>query len=604
LQEALTSTHYAFFGLDEATFAKLADPRFIFKAAAFRTVLSQIADGFRRGKAIAIVTGEAGTGKTTLCHYLVDKLPLCHLAAVIVNPLHAAGEVLAAICDALHIDYPTPCLDENVILEPLRAFLSAADARGERTIIIMDEAQNIGYDLFQHLRGLMEFDNPKTTKLHIVFAGQPELVESLETIGFRSRSQENVIRCELAAMNKRDTIAYIRHRLTTGGAVDPIFTSAAETTVYRYTQGVPKSINMICDYSLQLTQEYSESLVTPRIVKLAVYVLSPSAAEENLLTRGITRLTDGAEMWVTGVSRKIKRVWQPLHEKFFSNPDYIQQENALQIKALSCSPSNYQVHDHTLTEIPGQRILGLNGAADARSAVNGSANLRLRRRAADYEKELDIEAGAPGSDDLDTMVIVPDVTFRSAYSAEEITVGSFLMDKTPLTNKTYARYIEATGSAPPDHWWKNKPPDKLINHPAVGVSFKEACRFAQWAGKRLPSAIEWEAAARRPGNRKFPWGDNWQYMRCNSPETALNKTVPVDFHPSGSSLDGCLDLVGNVWEWADEDSEQTDLESGYARVYGGSFCHDCTVNGAIARTMLLQMNRYLYVGFRCAKDLP
>jgi formylglycine-generating enzyme required for sulfatase activity len=86
-------------------------------------------------------------------------------------------------------------------------------------------------------------------------------------------------------------------------------------------------------------------------------------------------------------------------------------------------------------------------------------------------------------------------------------------------------------------------------------------------------------------------------------ESGLNNTTTsVDFHPTGVSSDGCLDLIGNVWEWTDAESEQTDLEAGYAFVFGGSFRHESSVKDAIARTMLLQMNHYAYVGFRCAKD--
>lgn len=595
----MVSTHYSLFGLDEATFATVADTRFVLKTASFRTVLSQIADGFRNGKTIALVTGKVGTGKTTVCHYLVEKLPLCNRAVITVKPLQTSCEVLAAICDGLNIFYPKKCLDETLILDRLREFLMVTGVRGERTIIIMDEAQNIQYDLVQHLSGLMTSDNPETAKHHFVFAGQLELVEHLETIGFRLRLQENVIRCELAPMNKRDTVSYIRHRVAVGGATHPIFTSAAEATVYRYTNGVSKSINLICDYSLKIAQEYAESLVTPWMVKQAVVVLSPSASDRNLLKRGVNVLTDSADILANGVAHKIRGVWWPRQVKFSRRADSARQEDTLLTSALSLSGASYRTTTHALTEFREQSALGRN-KAPVRSFVAESAK---SGRASTYADTLDIDAGAPEFAIPDGMVVVPDVTFRSAYSAAEITVAGFLLDQTPLTNKLYARYIEETGNVPPDHWLKNNPPDNLLNHPVVGVSFEDVCGFAEWSGKRLPTAGEWEAAAGRLDNSKFPWGNNWKDAHCNCPESGLNTTTSVDAHPTGRSLGGCLDLVGNVWEWVEDGSDYTDLELGYAWVFGGSYRHACRVGDAIARSMLLRMNRYAYVGFRCAKDL-
>jgi formylglycine-generating enzyme required for sulfatase activity len=177
-----------------------------------------------------------------------------------------------------------------------------------------------------------------------------------------------------------------------------------------------------------------------------------------------------------------------------------------------------------------------------------------------------------------------------------------LIDLTPVTNKQYRAFIEATHYSPPDHWWNKNFAKDLFDHPVVGISYEDANQFAKWIGKRLPTAKEWEMAARSPDNRKFPWGNDKESFHFNSIESNLNKTTPVDIHPEGASSKGCLDLVGNVWEWVDVDNEKHDLEKGYAFVLGGSFRHQCITNGAIARTQLLQMNHYAYVGFRCAKD--
>lgn len=201
------------------------------------------------------------------------------------------------------------------------------------------------------------------------------------------------------------------------------------------------------------------------------------------------------------------------------------------------------------------------------------------------------------------MVIVPQSTLDSAYNDTKMNVATFLLDQTPVTNKQYTKYIEETNRLPPDHWWAGKISNELLDHPVVGISYKDAYAFARWSDKRLPTPIEWEAASRRPGNRKFPWGDNWEISHLNCVESGLKKTTAVDYFPAGASLDGCLDLLGNVWEWTDAESKKTTIEAKYAFVFGGSFRHESVINGAIARTALLQLNCYAYVGFRCARDI-
>ena len=616
----MTSQYYSFFGLDNATFAPTSDANYVFAETSFRSVLLQIVDGFQRGKPIAIVTGQIGTGKTTLCHFLAEKLTSCNLVSVNVNPLYTTSELLATICDGLNIDYPRPCRDETIIFNRLREFFATSDAKGERTIVILDEAQNIGYDFYQHLAGLTNSKTPKTKKHHIILTGRPELIEYLETIGFHWRSHKDTILCELDHMDKQDTIDYIRHRLATGGATEPIFTSDAESKIYSYANGVSRSVNMICDHSLRIAQKYSEQVVTPQIVKLASELLSPSAAEGNFLKRRYAALTNSAVMRAHIISNKIEKICQPFHTKPASTPYNLQQKHSLKVDSISNNEVNY-------TEIIEQRLLELNKSTEQ----------SLKLSSVEYESPAPVETEPPmlvepeppspiesesppkipedekksntyiythGVIVPEGMVAVPHITLTSAYGATDISVTGFMLDQTPVTNKMYAQYIKETGSLPPDHWWQKKPPENLLNHPVVGISFKDASGFADWCGKRLPTASEWEAAARCPDSRKFPWGEKWEPWRCNCPELELNKTASVDLHHAGGSTDGCLDLVGNVWEWTDSTKEDTTLESGYSWVFGGSFRHKCVVDGAIARSMLLQINRYNYVGFRCARDLP
>ncbi|HEX2569824.1 MAG TPA: bifunctional serine/threonine-protein kinase/formylglycine-generating enzyme family protein [Polyangia bacterium] len=208
--------------------------------------------------------------------------------------------------------------------------------------------------------------------------------------------------------------------------------------------------------------------------------------------------------------------------------------------------------------------------------------------------------------DAAEMAVIEPVTLRSVWArGEEFTVAGFLLDRTPVTNAEYQVFVTATGETPPAHWLGDRPPPSLEDHPVVGVTLAEARRYAAWRGKRLPTALEWEAAARGAEGRSFPWGEEWEAHRCQGPEQGGGSTAPVDGHPEGASPEGCLDLIGNVWEWTEPDPDvKVAPAEGYAWVMGGSYRHACVQDGHIARTQVSIYKAYDYLGFRCAMDLP
>jgi hypothetical protein len=199
------------------------------------------------------------------------------------------------------------------------------------------------------------------------------------------------------------------------------------------------------------------------------------------------------------------------------------------------------------------------------------------------------------------MVEVPDVILSSLFGGVHA-VKNFQLDRTPVTNAQYAEFLRATGETPPAHWLGGRPPAQLFDHPVVGVSREQAARYASFHGKRLPTALEWEAAARGLEGRKFPWGDEYDSARCHGPERGVAATVAVGSLPAGASSSGALDLVGNVWEWTVDDARAPHPEAGYAWVMGGSFKHRCEQEGRLARTSVAVGKSYEYLGFRCAAD--
>jgi serine/threonine protein kinase len=199
------------------------------------------------------------------------------------------------------------------------------------------------------------------------------------------------------------------------------------------------------------------------------------------------------------------------------------------------------------------------------------------------------------------MVEVPDLILSSLFGGTHA-VKRFFLDRTPVTNAQYAEYLRATGATAPAHWLGGRPPANGPTHPVVGVNREEAARYASFRGKRLPTALEWEASARGLDGRRFPWGDTYEASCCHGPERGVAQTAPVGGLPDGASCFGALDLCGNVWEWTVDDARMPHPESGYAWVFGGSFKHRCDQEGHLARTSVAAGKSYEYLGFRCATD--
>ena len=164
------------------------------------------------------------------------------------------------------------------------------------------------------------------------------------------------------------------------------------------------------------------------------------------------------------------------------------------------------------------------------------------------------------------MVCVPAGKFLYGDDKREVELPDFWIDKAPVTNGEYARFVAETQHEPPRHWKGKTPPKQIADHPVTWVSSREAADYAKWAGGRLPTEEEWEKAARGTDGREYPWGE-WAEGHCNSKEAGIGGTTPVGkYSPQGDSPYGCQDCAGNVWEWTASEHEQ-----GGRVVRGGSW---------------------------------
>lgn len=213
------------------------------------------------------------------------------------------------------------------------------------------------------------------------------------------------------------------------------------------------------------------------------------------------------------------------------------------------------------------------------------------------------------------MVLVPGGTFEMGRDegdeferpAHEVTVASFLLDRAEVTNLQYREYVVATGSLSPPHWLNGTYRAGEEQFPVVNITWEEARQFAKWAGKRLPSEVEWEYAARGTDRRLYPWGDEWKPDRANTERGAAGLPMAVGSFPNGASPFGLLDMCGNVWEWTADDltSYETPTSSlGMGKVIrGGAYDVPRTRASTTYRGVVLPANRYDKTGFRCAGDL-
>lgn len=238
------------FRLKEPPFSITPDPRYLYLSPGHRDALAHLLYGVGEGGGFVQLTGEVGTGKTTLCRCLLEQLPPGVNVALILNPRLTGFELLQSVCDELRIAYPPNTTSRKILVDLLYHHLLGAYGRGERTALIIDEAQGLAPEVLEEIRLLTNLETPTRKLLQIILIGQPELVPLLERDDLRQLAQRVTARYHLLPFGLTDTRIYLRHRLMVAGARGNIFTDPAVREVYRASGGVPRLINSICDRAL------------------------------------------------------------------------------------------------------------------------------------------------------------------------------------------------------------------------------------------------------------------------------------------------------------------------------------------------------------------
>jgi general secretion pathway protein A len=238
-----------YYGLTEPPFDITPNPRFLFYSAKHREAFNHLLYGIRERKGFVQLTGEVGAGKTTLCRAMLEHLEGHYATALILNPLMSANELMKAI--ALEYGLPVHGLDRLETLGVINQFLLQQVERGQDTVLIIDEAQDLTEELLEQVRLLSNLEMDDRKLLQIVLLGQPELRDRLNSPRLRQLRQRITVRFHLPPLSRFEVTQYIQHRLHVSGANGaPRFTRPAVWRLCRYSQGIPRLVNAVCDKAL------------------------------------------------------------------------------------------------------------------------------------------------------------------------------------------------------------------------------------------------------------------------------------------------------------------------------------------------------------------
>jgi len=266
----------AYFGLTERPFSLAPDPRYLYLSNAHREALAHLLYGIGEGGSFVQLTGEVGTGKTTVCRALLEQLPPDVDVAMIFNPRLTSVELLAAVCDELRVQYPPGTTSLKVMVDALSQALLDAHARGRRTVLIIDEAQNLSARVLEEVRLLTNLETTTEKLLQVILIGQPELADLLSRRNLRQLSQRVTARYHLRPFSEDESQRYVQHRMEVAGQRQSIFTRQAVRAAHRLSRGIPRLLNTICDRALLGAYATGQTRVKETIVRRAAReVLGP-----------------------------------------------------------------------------------------------------------------------------------------------------------------------------------------------------------------------------------------------------------------------------------------------------------------------------------------
>lgn len=263
----------SFFGLEHQPFSIAPDPRYLFMSERHREALAHLLYGLDAGGGFVLLTGEIGTGKTTVCRCFLEQIPAHCNVAYIFNPKLTVQELLRSICDEFGVAHAAAVAGMETVkdcIDPLNAFLLDSYARGRNNVLIIDEAQNLAPDVLEQLRLLTNLETSERKLLQIILIGQPELRDMVADPALEQLAQRVIARYHLDALSLEETRQYVAHRLAVAGLRGPSpLGDKALRRIHALSGGVPRRINLLCDRALLGAYAAGAREVSDAVVKKA-----------------------------------------------------------------------------------------------------------------------------------------------------------------------------------------------------------------------------------------------------------------------------------------------------------------------------------------------
>jgi len=258
-----------FFSFRERPFKLVPNPAYLFLSKSHEEVLAHLTYAVIQGDGFVEITGEVGTGKTTLCRAFLENLDNNTKAAYIFNPNLNSIQLLKTINDEFGIDSDAD--NTKDLIDRLNSFLIAKKAQGKNVILIIDEAQNLTTEVLEQLRLLSNLETSRDKLLQIILVGQPELGEKLDSHELRQLDQRITLRCQLVPLSHKEVREYIQHRINIASKKAGIqFAGAAYRSIYHYSRGIPRLINIVCDRALLTAFVLDQQIISGKIAMAAI----------------------------------------------------------------------------------------------------------------------------------------------------------------------------------------------------------------------------------------------------------------------------------------------------------------------------------------------
>ncbi len=257
-----------FFSLKQAPFSIAPDPHYLFMSERHREALAHLLYGVGSGGGFVLLTGEIGTGKTTVCRCFIEQVPGDCALGYIFNPKLSALELLQSVCDEFHLEARHSDSIKHYV-DTINDYLLASHAQGKHNVLVIDEAQNLSAEVLEQLRLLTNLETNERKLLQVILIGQPELRTMLARPELEQLAQRVIARYHLGALSASETASYIAHRMAVAGAASTPFPRRLLARVHALTRGVPRRINLLCDRALLGAYVENEREVTPRILARA-----------------------------------------------------------------------------------------------------------------------------------------------------------------------------------------------------------------------------------------------------------------------------------------------------------------------------------------------